>query len=233
MDHNTETLAQENATGAEDINTENQAEATKTYTQEEVDNMMARMKGSLQRKLLKPYEDLGDPDELRQLKTEAEQRQQEQQIKRGEFEKTLQELAAKKDAEIQKRDEVIREYKVNSPLLDAAAKFKSVNPNQVRQLLSSQVRLNDSGNEVEVLDSEGNVRYTDSGTPLSVDDYVKEFLDQNPHFVQAGVATTNSKTNIGQGVKKSNIDLTTLDLSKPENRKIYAEARKSGLLDSL
>ena len=232
MDHTETTLAEENATGAEDINTENQAEATKTYSQEEVDNMMARMKGSLQRKLLKPYEDLGDPDELRQLKMEAEQRQQEQQIKRGEFEKTLQELAAKKDAEIQKRDQVIKEYKINSPLLDAAARHKSINPTQVRQLLNNQVRLSEAGDEVEVLDNEGNVRYTDSGTPLSVDDFVKEFLDQNPHFVQAGAATTNSKTNVNQGVKRQEFDLTKLDLTKAENRKIYAEARKSGLIDS-
>ena len=56
---------------------ENQAqEATKTYSQKEVDDMMARMKGSLSKKLLKPFEDLGDPEELRQLKLEAEQRRQ-------------------------------------------------------------------------------------------------------------------------------------------------------------
>ncbi len=72
---------------------------------------------------MKPYEDLGDPNELRDLKSEAEKRQQEQQIKRGEFEKTLQELAAKKDDEIHQRDQVIKEYKVNTPLLNAAAKI--------------------------------------------------------------------------------------------------------------
>jgi uncharacterized protein Smg (DUF494 family) len=48
------TLVQDNATDAANTDLENQAQATKTYTQEEVDNMMARMKGSLQKKLLKP-----------------------------------------------------------------------------------------------------------------------------------------------------------------------------------
>ena len=105
------TLAQE-ATGAADTS-ENQA-ATKTYSQQEVDNMMARMKGSLEKKLLKPYEDLGDPAELRNIKTDYEKRQQDLQIKRGEFEKTLQEMATKKDAEISKRDAVIKEYKINT-----------------------------------------------------------------------------------------------------------------------
>ena len=130
-------------TGSSDNN--NQAQATKTYTQEEVDNMMARMRGSLEKKLLKPYEDLGDPTELRQIRQEWDKRQQAEQIKRGEFEKTLQELAAKKDAEIQKRDAIIQEYKVNTPLLNAAAKFKAVAPEQVKALLNNRVRLNEGG----------------------------------------------------------------------------------------
>jgi hypothetical protein len=67
---------QDNATDAATLETENQAQAAKTYTQEEVDAMMGRMKGSLQKKLLKPYEDRGDPDELRALKQEAEKRSQ-------------------------------------------------------------------------------------------------------------------------------------------------------------
>jgi hypothetical protein len=93
--NSSQTSATPEATDAT-VDTDNQATASKSYSQQEVDDMMARMKGSLQKKLLKPYEDLGDPEELRQLRSEAEKRQQEQQIKRGEFEKTLQELAAKR-----------------------------------------------------------------------------------------------------------------------------------------
>lgn len=208
--------------------TANQAQAAKTYTQEEVDNMMARMKGSLQKKLLKPYEDLGDPEELRNIKTDYEKRQQEQQIKRGEFEKTLQELAAKKDAEIQKRDSVIKEYKVNTPLLSAAAKYRAVNAEQVKALLAQNVRLNSEG-EVEVTDTKGAVRYNDAGEPLGVDDLVREFLDSNPHFVSAAPATTNTKSSVVPGSSGA-VDLSSLDLRKAEHRKIYAEARKSGKL---
>jgi hypothetical protein len=218
------TLVNDTATEATDVNSETQAQAVKNYSQEEVDNMMARMKGSLQKKLLKPYEDLGDPDELRALKQDAEKRSQEQQIKRGEFEKTLQELAAKKDAEIQKRDSVIKEYKVNSPLLSAAAKYRAVAPEQVKSLLSSNVRLNAEG-DVEVIGVDGGVRYNDAGAPLAVEDLVREFLDSNPHFVSAGASTTNAKSsisNVGQG----KLDVTKLDMSKPEDRKVYAEYRK-------
>jgi len=217
------TLANDTATDATG-DTENQAQATKTYTQDEVDNMMARMKGSLQKKLLKPYEDLGDPEELRSLREEANRRQQEQQIKRGEFEKTLQELAAKKDAEIQKRDSVIKEYKVNTPLLSAAAQYRAVNAEQVKALLTPQVRLNPEG-EVEVVDAKGSVRYNDGGEPLGVQDLVREFLDSNPHFVSANPATTHTKSSVansGQG----KLDITKLDMKNPAHRDLYRQYRK-------
>ena len=101
-------------------NTDNQAQATKTFTQEEVNAILARTKSQLEKKFQSKYEDLGDPEELRTIKTEWEKKQQEAQIKRGEFEKTLQGIVDKKDAEIQRRDAIIKEYKVNTPLLSAA-----------------------------------------------------------------------------------------------------------------
>lgn len=215
----------QNATDAAELDTENQAQATKTYTQQDVDNMMARMRGSLEKKLLKPYEDLGDPDELRQLKSAAEQKAQAEAIKRGEFEKTLQDLAAKKDAEIARRDSVIKEYKVNVPLLSAAAKYNAVNADQVKALLSTNVRLNDSG-DVEVVDAKGTVRYNDKGESLQVEDLVKEFLDTNPHFKLANPTTTNTRSNIANKAQ-SKIDISKLDMNNPEHRAAYKEHRKS------
>jgi ribonucleotide reductase alpha subunit len=219
------TLANDSATDATDVTSESQVQEAKTYSQQDVDNMMARMRGSLEKKLLKPYEDLGDPTELRALRTEAEKRTQEQQIKRGEFEKTLQELASKKDSEIQKRDVIIKEYKVNSPLLSAAAKYRAVAPEQVKSLLSSSVRLNDSG-DVEVVSQDGSVRYRDNGTALEVEDLVREFLDSNPHFVSATPATTNTKSSITNSAP-SRLDVSKLDMNNPEHRALYKAQRKS------
>jgi ribonucleotide reductase alpha subunit len=228
MDHNTETLAMNESATEAPATTETQAEA-KTYTQQEVDNMMARMRGSIERKVLKPYQELGDPEELRALREADEKRRQEEQLKRGEFEKTLQELASKKDQEILKRDEIIKEYKVNSPLLNSAAKYKSVNPEQVQNLLARSVRLNSEG-DVEVVDSAGSVRYNDSGAPIGVDDLVREFLDANPHFVQPTPTTSNTKSNQGTGVGSEAFDLASLDLTNPEHRKMYKQARIKGLI---
>ena len=212
------------ATGAADIS-ENQATATKTFTQDEVNAILARTKSQIEKKYASKYDDLGDPEELRQLKTEAEKRQQDQQLKRGEFEKTLQEMAAKKDAEISKRDLIIKEYKVNTPVLNAAAKYRAVNPDQVRSLLQTNLRLNTEG-DVEIVDAKGSVRYTDSGAPLGVDDLVREFLDSNPHFVSAAPATTNTQSNVGSRSNRP-LDITKLDMKNPEDRKLYAQYRKA------
>ena len=223
-----QTLAPE-ATEASTQETETQAvenQTTKNYTQKEVDDMMARMRGSIERKMTKQYEDLGDPNELRQLKADAEKRQQEQQIKRGEFEKTLQDLAAKKDAEISKRDSIIKEYKVNSPLLTAAAKYKSVNPEQVKSLLINSVRLNETG-DIEVLDNDGNVRYDDKGNAWGVDSLVKSFLDENPHFQNATASTTNSQTSVTPG-KTTPRDLASLDMNNSADRQIYKKMKAEG-----
>jgi hypothetical protein len=222
------TLVQDDATDAATLQTENQAPANKTYSQREVDDMMARMKGSLEKKLLKPYAELGDPEELRTIKTDWEKRQQEQQIKRGEFEKTLQDLAAKKDFEIQKRDAIIKDYRVNTPLVSAAAKFRAVAPEQVKSLLANNVRLNGDG-EVEVVDAKGSVRYNDAGAPLVVEDLVREFLDSNPHFVQSTPATTNTRSSVNV-TQPGRFDISKLDMRNPEHRKQYAEAKKAGRL---
>ena len=199
----------------------------RVYSQQEFDDAMAKMKAATLKKALKPLEELGDIEELRSLKTEAERRRQEEQVKRGEFEKTLQELALKKDAEIQKRDRVIQEYRVDTPLLNTAAQLRSVNPEQVKALLKNQVRLNQDG-EVEVVDHNGAIRYSDSGTPIGVEHLVREFLDANPHFVQATPSTTNSKSSISNSMQK--FDPVKLDMKNPEHRKQYAEYRRaSGL----
>ena len=209
--------------------TNSQDTAAKTYTQEEFDRHMAGLKSSLTKKFEKQFADLGDVEELRQLKTQAEAKRLEDAKKRGEFEKILQEMAATKNAEITKRDEVIRGFKIDMPLLNAASKFRAVNPEQVKQLIKGNIRLNDDG-DVEVLGDDGQVRYDDSGKPVSVDAFVQEWLQKNPHFSQATPSTTNTQSQMGVGSTGSALDLSKLDLTKPEDRKIYAEARKKGLV---
>jgi len=200
-------------------------QATKTFTQDEVNALMARTKSQLEKKFSSRYEDLGDPDELREIVVQHRKSKEDYQLKRGEFEKVLQEKLASRDAEISKRDKIIEEFKLNTPILDAAARFRAVAPEQVKSLIRSNLRLNADG-ETEVLDREGKVRYDDAGRPLSVDSFVQEFLAQNPHFVQPTPSTTATRSNMGS-VKGDKLDVTKLDMKNPEHRKIYAEYRKT------
>jgi hypothetical protein len=192
----------------------------KTYTQQEVDDMAAGLRASVQRKYEKQLAELGDIEELKQLKANAEATKAEEAKKRGDFDRIISELASKKDAEIQSRDNIIKEYRINTPLIQEAAKFNAVNPEQVKQLLSSNVRMNDTG-EVEVVDTKGVVRYDDKGKPLAVADLVKEFLGQNPHFVVATPAT--AMTNSSHQKAASTLDTSKLNMSNPEHRRLYKE----------
>ena len=194
----------------------------RTYTQREFDDHMAKLKNSVTRKYEKTLSELGDIDELRQIKQQHEQQQLELQKKRGDFDRIVADLAAKKDAEINKRDEIIRNYTVDMPLVDTAAQFGAVNPAQVKQLLKPYVRLNESG-EVEILDDKGTIRYSDKGHPFGVSDLVKEFLDTNLHFKAAGPSTSQSRSNIGSSPKK--LDPKTLNMKDASQRKMYKDLR--------
>jgi len=213
------------ATGAAE-QTNDQA-TSKTFTQDEVNAILAKTKSQMEKKFSSKFEDLGDPNELREIVTNYRKQQQEAEVKRGNFDKLMAELASKKDAEISKRDNIIREFRIEQPLVTLAAQYRSVNPEQVKTLLKPSLRLNDDG-EVEVIDTKtGEVRYQDNGKPYTVDAFVKEFLDQNPHFVSASPATVNTQGNVGKGPAQP-IDISKLDLTRADHRKLYAEARRNG-----
>ena len=219
-------MTQQETSATENTEISQNDQATeKTFTQAEVNAILAKTKSQLEKKYVSKYEELGDPEQLREIVSQHQKIQQEQQLKRGEFDRVIQELAAKKDAEIQKRDRVIESFKVETPIVDAAARYRAVNPEQVKALIRNQVRLSQDG-EVEVLDDKGVVRYDDSGKPVSVDSFVQSWLQSNPHFVSAAPATTNTKSNVtGNTTKK--VDIAKLDMKNPEHRKIYSDYRKT------
>lgn len=216
---------QTSATTETTDNSVDNSQATKTFTQEEVNALMARTKSQLEKKFTSRYEDLGDPDELREIVQQHRKSKEDYQLKRGEFEKVLQEKLSAKDQEIQKRDRLIEEFKLNNPVIDAAARYRAVNPEQVKALVRNNVRLNADG-EVEVIDRDGQVKYDDKGQRISVDTFVQSWLQENPHFVQPTPSTTATRSNVG--FTQDRLDITKLDMKLPEHRKMYAEAKKSG-----
>ena len=60
---------------------------------------------------------------------------------------------------------------------------------------------------------------------MSIEEYVKEFLDSNAHFRKASPSGSGSQNAIGGNTVKP-LNFQELDMSKKEDRKRYAEYRK-------
>ena len=196
----------------------------KTFTQDEFNDAMAAVRKKTESNVLKKFQGV-DVEKYRSMVEKEEEVVLEEQKKRGEFEKILKETAEKKDQRIAQLHAQLNSIKVDDSLLQASSKYGAINPEQVVRLVKDQVKLNDTG-DVEVVDKNGTPRYAESGEPLSVDMLVKEFLDNNLHFISAGPSGSGAKSNTQtDGVKP--VDITKLDMKDPAQRAIYAEYRKT------
>lgn len=177
-----------------------QTQDSKTFTQEELDRIVADRIARQQRQFEKKLEGI-DLDEARQLLSERQSAEIEKQKERGEFESILKQTVEKKDQEISAYKAQLEQTLVDGALLSAAAKNNAVNPDQVSQLLRSSVSLSEEGT-VEVFDKNGTPRYNDNGELLSVDDLVADFLTANPHFVKASQGGAGSSGSAGGSTSK-------------------------------
>jgi hypothetical protein len=177
-----------------------ETQESKTFTQEELDRIVADRVAREQRKFDKRLSGV-DLDEAKDLLAKKEAAEIERQKERGEFDKVLKQTVEKKDAEIQSYKSKLQQTLVDGAILGAASNNNAVNPNQVSQLLKDQTRLSDEGT-VEVLDANGVPRYNDSGDLLSVNEMVAEFLTVNPHMVKASQGGTGSMGNAGGSTQK-------------------------------
>lgn len=172
----------------------------KTFTQEELDRIVADRVAREQRKFDKKVSGI-DLDEAKELLAQKEAAELERQKERGEFDAILKKTVEKKDMEIQSYKTKLQQTLVDGAILGAASNNNAVNPNQVAQLLKGNTRLADNGN-VEVLDDNGSPRYNDSGDLLSVNEMVTEFLTVNPHMVKASQGGVGSQGNTGGSTQK-------------------------------
>ena len=203
----------------EQVKQEQPKTETKSFTQEQLDNIVqARLMAER-----KKYERKMEEEEKQ--KTELlKQKQLEEAKSKSEIEKLMKERIAEKDNEINRYKNEIKKEKIDNSILSVASKNNAINPQQVVQLIEREVKLNDDG-RIEVLDNNSNVRYNPKGELLTIEDRVKEFLDTNPHFRNATVQGSGSKASIGGNTVKP-FKIQDLDMSKTEDRKRYAEYRK-------
>lgn len=177
-----------------------ETQESKTFTQDELDRIVADRIARERKKLDRKLEGI-DLDEARKLMQERETAELERQKERGEFEKVLKATVEKKEMEIQTYKKRLEQTLIDGSLLNAASKNNAVSPEQVSTLLRNNLKLAEDGS-VEVLDSNGVVRYNDKGDLLSVDELVGDFLTANPHFVRASAGGAGSQGMAGGSTQK-------------------------------
>ena len=204
--------------------TQVQEQPTNTFTQDEVNNIverrLAKERGSMYKKL--GVEDLDIA--VNAVKTQKDL-EEKQRIQKGEFEEILKTRTQEFNKEKSNLESQLKDIKINKSLLSSASRNKAINPDQVVELLKSDIKLNESGN-VEILDKSGLARYNKMGELLSTDELVQEFLTQNPHFVSATPSGSGSVSNVDRSELNKPLNLSDLDMNNPTDRKKYSEYRK-------
>ena len=201
-----------------------QEQPTNTFTQDEVNNIverrLAKERGSMYKKL--GVEDLDIA--VNAVKTQKDL-EEKQRIQKGEFEEILKTRTQEFNKEKSNLESQLKDIKINKSLLSSASRNKAINPDQVVELLKSDIKLNEAGN-VEILDKSGLARYNKMGELLSTDELVQEFLTQNPHFVSATPSGSGSVSNVDRSELNKPLNLSDLDMNNPTDRKKYSEYRK-------
>lgn len=177
-----------------------EAQDVKTFTQEELDRIVADRVARTKRQFEKRLDGI-DIDEARNILQERENAQIEKQKERGEYETLLKQMADKHSQETAALKGQLERTLVDGALLSAASKANAVSPDQVSALLRSSVALSED-NTVEVYDNNGTPRYNDSGNLLSVEELVTDFLTANPHFVKATAGGAGSSGAAGGSTSK-------------------------------
>ena len=196
-----------------------EAPEQKTFTQEQIDNIIKTRLEAEQRKTQKILE----AEESKKAELIKEQELKEAKSK-ADIEKIMQDRLSEKDSELNRYKTQIKKEKVDNSILSVANREKSINAQQVVSLLKDEVKYTDDG-RIEIVDNNSNVRYNTKGELLTIDDRVKEFLDANPHFRQGSLSGSGSQSSVeGKTVKPFNIQ--DLDMSNVEDRAKYAKYRK-------
>jgi exonuclease VII large subunit len=189
------------------------------FTQEQLDKVISSRLEAERRKYEKKLQ-----EEEKQRAEIIKQKQLEEAKTKQDLEKIMQERLKEKEEELSRYKNQIKKEKVDNSILSVASSNNAISPAQVVALLKDEVKYTDDG-RIEVVDNNSNVRYNAKGELLTIEDRVKEFLDSNPHFRKGSLSGSGSQSAVGGKTVKP-FNLQDLDLTKPEDRKAYAEYRK-------
>ena len=164
-------------------------------------------------------------DEAKAAIEERKKVEEEKQLERGKFDEVMKKKSQEFNEKLSKLEQELKSERIDKQLINAASKNRAISPEQIKELMKSKVQLNAEG-KVEVLDNSGTPRYNKDGDLLTVDEAVQEFLTQNEHFQAATPSGSGSVSNVGKSDTNKTLNISDLDMSKPEDRKMYAEYRR-------
>ena len=195
----------------------------KMVPQSEFDKILEKRLARERAKIEKRFNGI-DPDEARKLLEEKEAKELEMQKQRGEFENILKETVSKKEAEISHMKAELQKVRIDDALIKAASEKQAIKPDQVVNLLKGNVRLGDDG-KPEIVGENNTPMYNDKGELLTINEYMGQFLDNNPHFKNATPSGAGSRSSVGGDTPKP-LDLAELNMNNPDDKAKYAEFRK-------
>ena len=119
--------------------------------------------------------------------------------------------------------EQLRTIRVDNALLAAASAAKAISPAQIVTLLKGSVHYDQKSDSVEVREN-GAPLYR-GGKPVSVELFVQEFLQANPHFLPAGPLGSGAGGGTGvAGAGGSAFRLSVEDARDPAKYRAVREA---------
>jgi hypothetical protein len=215
-----EKTVSQNNTGVNEVS---ESTENKVFTAEQLENIVQRRLDRYKKSVSNKLDGI-DIEEAKKLIEEKKLKELEIAKQRGEFDKVLKETVSKKDSKIQSLETELKRIRIDETLVNVASGMKAVKPAEVKQLLRSNVKLNEQGS-VEVINEDGTPRYSDRGEPMSVNDLVAEYLKNNPHHVSSSPSGAGSRSQVG-GATPKQLKIGDLDLSNPNDRKLYSDLRK-------
>ena len=191
--------------------------------QSELDKIIEQRLARERAKIEKRFSGI-DPDEARKLLDEKEKRELEMKKERGEFETVLKETVSKKDAIIAQQKAELKAVRIDDELLKEASNQQAIKPQQVVNLLKNKVQLSEDG-KAEIIGDNNVPIFNDKAEPMSIKEYVEQFLNDNPHFKVASPSGAGSKSSVGGDTPKP-LNLAELNMNNPEDKARYMEYRK-------
>jgi hypothetical protein len=197
-----------------EMNEENFKKLQEQITEKESMLSEARKESAQRRQALKEFDGV-DVSEYNELKKSIESTKQSKLEADGKFEEAKNAIISAKDAEIAKVIEDNKKLKgklknttITNRVKDKALELGAVNPKSVAILLREEIVMNDTG-EIEVIDENGKTIFNEKGNPLSVDERVESFLNDNKYLIK-GVESGSSSAG-GEHKRNSDTQLSALD----------------------